>query len=97
MTAHRNIWVKEYKYLSRLERDSELELSQYLEDFDHYFQFEYEDKGIFAKTDFKNYSELKKSFDEEFETYSVTTWSQVQSLPTLLNKIQKAKKNVLFY
>ncbi len=37
LTQHRNLWVKEFKYLSRLERDMDMELTNYFETFDRQF------------------------------------------------------------
>ena len=49
LNLHRNIWVKEFKYLARLERDASTEIDAMLEGMDHYFQYEYEERGIFKE------------------------------------------------
>lgn len=61
LVSHRNIWVKEFKYLARLERDADFDNSEYFGDFDRLFEYQIEDKQIFGRENYKSYSEMLKT------------------------------------
>ena len=56
--------MKEFKYLSRLQRDADMDDRNYFDDFDRYFEYEIEDRQIFGKENYKKYGEYLNSNQE---------------------------------
>lgn len=78
--------MKEYKYLSRLQRDSELDNKNYFTDFDRYFYHEIEDRQIFGRENYKSFAEYIQNNSEEIDLYEHQIWEQLKSLPLLISK-----------
>jgi hypothetical protein len=78
--------VKEFRYLSRLERDCEGDLDSFLEGFDSYFSSDLEDRQLFRGNDYKSFTQMKSQLQDDHQLFASQLFKQLEHLPLLLDK-----------